>query len=173
MPADHTPPDDEEPPKLFKPAILSPGVLLIDNEASCGVFACLCENIRPKEFDPGLLVTSDYVRVLILTGMALMDDGLLVFPSSYGSAAECHRIARVNAELICHQIDLAGIWPAGSETPRWIARECLEMQSLPWLADYYVWRLEVAARRRHSLERALELQKQALSPLPPEVSDAA
>lgn len=158
--------DDSEPKRLYKPP-LRPSVLLIDREAEKGLMACMAEIIRPPEIDPAH-ITSDMIRVLFLTACALIDNGLLLFPSNYSNAGECMRVARANAEIIAHNVDLAGIWP-GADGPRWTLHQCLQISSLPWLAEHYASRIKMAARRRQMLEGAEEMQRRALAPGPIEM----
>jgi hypothetical protein len=143
----------------------APPALLIDREAERGLLACMAENVSPPAIDPAH-ITCDYIRVLYLTAKALQDAGLLLFPRDFGDAGECARLRAANCELIAHNIDAAGCWPDGVDSPRWVLKQCMELASLPWLVDWYARRIRTAALRRQMLERAQELHRLALSPVP-------
>lgn len=166
MSAHHAPPDGE---RVFQPPLPKPA-LLIDMPAEMALIACELEDVAADV--PAEDFAGDLTGVLHLTLVALQNNQLLHRPQSYGSASECHRVARANVELVAFEIDRLGVWPAAADGPRWHLRRCLEYQSLPMLVDVFAKRIREAARRRRMLETAKELERLALSPAPLEAEAA-
>ncbi|QDT54662.1 hypothetical protein Pan44_26970 [Caulifigura coniformis] len=145
--------------------------ILIDTHAERGLIGTMLENVQPREVDPTWIV-SDGARILYLTADRLMRERRLHSPDDYGCAGGCWRTAKANAELIAFEIDRAAIWP-GIDGPRWELTQCMDAATLPWLSDFYVDRIKMAATRRLLLDRANELRTRALHPAPLDASTCA